>query len=163
MPEQHNRTRQDWSRDMKRGDAYEDWVYRMLQKHRGLTTTRYKSVVWQSREGENAAGIEIKLNEDYDKYGNLWIEFYRKSTSAQVEYTPSSLVKDTDTWLFVTGSYRRIFAFSAKKLRTWNNDSWTFENNTHTSIGGLLKGGQCEAEAEFVIDIPDKDIPNYVQ
>ena len=143
---------------MKSADAYEDFVYSLLQRRCGLTVVNYRSAEWQGRVGENSGGIEIKFNKKYDETGNLWIEFYRKSTSSQADYTGSSLVKYQTCWLFVTGTYKTVFVFTKSRLEDERQKRNTLiENKSKTSQGFLLPGEDAERLAELVIYPTDAD------
>ena len=141
-----------YDRDLERGLEYEDFVYQMLQKECGITTVRYASAKWQNEVGENAGGIEIKLNEQFAKTGNLWIETARKLYPEQQEYKASGICRPDNGWLFVTGTYEIIFIFSRRMLRGLMGRHTIIENNTKTSRGFLLSSKDAHAYAAHIIE-----------
>lgn len=141
-----------YSRDLKRGLPYEDFVYTLLQRQLGITVVSYHSSEWQNKIGENSGGIEIKFNEKYDETGNLWIETHRKSHPEQPEYKLSGILRPDNGWLFVTGTYAIVYVFSRRMLQGVR--SQYKEKVISTSKGFLLPKRDAEKYAAKVL-FPD--------
>jgi len=138
---------------LERGLIYQDFVYEILHRF-GITTVAYSSKLFQIRQGENKAGIEIKFDDKRKTTGNLWIETHEKTNPANLEYIPSGINRDCVE--YVIGDYDIIYRFSTVTLRLFR-DSGKYkemENNLKTSKGFLLSEsmGSKWATATYRVD-----------
>ena len=127
---------------LEAGLQYQDYVADQLRKADPcIILGAYSSRKWQNDHGESASGIEIKHDMKLKETGNLYIEVAEKSNSSLKEYTPSGIMRDDNTWLYLIGDYEQAFLFSKHQLKTVyaNRSQWPArgirERQTPTSIG----------------------------
>lgn len=118
------------------GEAFQDFVQDQFWTL-GVAIQNYTSKEWQQKRGENRAGIEIKLDDQYAETGNLYIEVAEKSDPGNPEYVPSGIRRE-GVWLLVIGNYKTIFVFSVKILEMLIVEYELKKVTTPTSIGYLL-------------------------
>jgi hypothetical protein len=102
------------------GLAFQDFVCSTLARDH-IVLQNLCSKKYQIEVGENLQGFEIKFDErsgpgSYGT-GNLSIELYEKSRADMPSWTPSGILRDDNTWLYIQGNYRHLFIFSKKLLR----------------------------------------------
>ena len=95
---------------------FQDFVADVLRKELGLVITNYTSRKWQFNVGENRQGIEIKLDTNILKTGNVSIEIGEKSRKELKEYTPSGILRNDNSWLYIQGNYDVVFIFAKRVL-----------------------------------------------
>lgn len=127
---------------LEAGLQYQDFVADQLRKADPcIILGAYSSRKWQNDHGESASGIEIKHDMKLKETGNLYIEVAEKSSATLREYTPSGIMRDDNTWLYLIGDYEQAFLFSKHQLKTVyaNRNQWAArgirERQTPTSIG----------------------------
>jgi len=98
------------------GLEFQDFVADILHRKLGLVITNYTSCKWQFNVGENMQGIEIKLDKRILETGNVSIEVGEKSRADLPDYTPSGILRNDNSWLYVQGNYEIIFIFAKKIL-----------------------------------------------
>lgn len=103
-----------YENDKERGETFEDYAAEALRL-KGLGVQCFKSRLFQYETGENAGGVEFKLDERYRETGNLFIETHGRS-SASYEWSPGGVFRPDNTWLYCIGDWRRIFFFFKSQL-----------------------------------------------
>lgn len=100
---------------------FQDFVCDLLLKELGFVISNYSSRYYQFNYGENRQGIEIKLDTRILDTGNVSIEVAEKSRGDMPNWTPSGIMRDDNTWLYVQGNYEIIFIFGKIFLRQLYN------------------------------------------
>ena len=101
---------------LEQGLEYQDFISDELRKL-GIFAGIYSSRKFQIEKGESSVGIEIKYDMKFRKTGNLYIEIAEKSDQKLTEYTPSGVMRNDNSWLYVIGDYNEAFIFSTAQLR----------------------------------------------
>ena len=127
-----------YANKLDEGETYQDFVAEQLLQRCGWVFMGYASKKYQYEIGENKAGIEIKCQKNYKKYGNLCIETYEKAHSDNVVYARSGIYRGDNSILFITGDYDNIYIFSHTMLRLLEGKCKPYENKYKTSKGYLL-------------------------
>lgn len=127
---------------LEAGLQYQDFVADQLRKADPcIILGAYSSRKWQNEHGESASGIEIKHDMKLKETGNLYFEVAEKSHPDLPEYTPSGIMREDNTWLYLIGDYEQAFLFSKNQLKAIysNRRQWQVrgirERMTPTSIG----------------------------
>ena len=97
------------------GMEFQDFVVDILAED-GIVLQNYVSKKWQFEKGENRQGFEIKLDNRCTETGRLSIEIAEKSRSSNSEWVNSGIYRDDNSWLYVQGNYRVLFAFAKNWL-----------------------------------------------
>lgn len=96
---------------------FQDFIVDLLLKEIGLAVTNYSSRYYQYNYGENKQGIEIKLDTRILETGNVSIEVAEK-TRADIEYwTPSGILRNDNSWLYIQGNYDIVYIFGKEHLK----------------------------------------------
>lgn len=98
------------------GQEFQDVVTQALYQ-RGIVVVGYASRRFQNSHGENMLGAEIKRDGNFRTTGNLYIEVAEKSHPDRLDYVPSGVMREDNSWLFVIGDESDIWIFSTKYLR----------------------------------------------
>ena len=108
----------EYKEKLEAGLEYQDFIADKLRKGEpSIILGAYSSRKYQNEHGESASGIEIKHDRMLKKTGNLYIETAEKSNAALLDYTPSGIMRDDNTWLYLIGDYEQAFLFSKKQLK----------------------------------------------
>lgn len=146
---------------LESGLEYQDFIADQLRKSTPcIILGAYSSRKYQNERGESASGIEIKYDMRLKETGNLYIEVAEKSSPNIPEYSPSGIMRNDDTWLYLVGDYEQAFLFSKEQLkRVWNDKkshAWRGiqTKQTSTSIGFIYPvssamKGLCLRRFEF--------------
>lgn len=141
-----------YSGKLKQGEEYQDFVTDYLRKMTPcIIMMNYSSRKYQYEHGESANGLEVKYDGRLHETGNLYIEVLEKSDPYLQNYTPSGIMRDDNTWLYLIGDYEQAFIFSKKHLRELYEDHLNQRRRLEmrkidTSQGFLLKadGEPCK-------------------
>lgn len=121
---------------------YQDFIADKLRKADPcIIIGAYSSRKYQYEHGESMSGIEIKYDMKKKDTGNLYIEVAEKSNPNISEYSPSGIMRDDNTWLYLIGDYEEAFLFSKHQLQSIYADKERYkirgikERQTPTSIG----------------------------
>lgn len=127
---------------LEAGLEYQDFVADQLRKSDPcIILGAYSSRKYQNNFGESASGIEIKHDMRLKETGNLYIEVAEKSKAELPEYTPSGIMRNDNTWLYLIGDYEQAFLFSKHQLKSIYADEKHYaqrgitKKQTPTSIG----------------------------
>ena len=96
---------------------FQDFVCDLFLKEIGFVISNYASRYYQFNHGENRQGVEIKLDTRILDTGNVSIEVAEKSRANIKVWTPSGIMRNDNTWLYVQGNYDIIFIFGKTFLR----------------------------------------------
>lgn len=107
-----------YNQKFQAGLEYQDFIADQLRKADPcIIISTYASLNWQNGRGENSSGIEIKYDMKLEKTGNLYIETEEKSDAAIDGYTPSGILRNDATWLYLIGNYNEAYLFSKAQLK----------------------------------------------
>ena len=124
------------------GRDYEEFVVKVMLEQRSTKLEIFRTIEEQYYIGESRQGYEIKLDRNFQRTGNLFIETGEK-VPWKDEYTNSGILRNDNTIYYLIGDKREIFILSKRQLRAFHNDSTLLKNyNTfegETSRGYLLK------------------------
>lgn len=98
------------------GLEFQDFVADLLLSELGIALTSYSSQKFQLR-GENRQGMEIKLDRRMSDTGRISFEVAEKSNSKIRDWTPSGIMRDDNSWLYIQGNYKKLFVFGKEILK----------------------------------------------
>jgi hypothetical protein len=107
----------DTETTFEEGIEFQDFVADLLMAELGISVTSYTSRKWQQTFGENRQGIEIKRDNRILETGNVSIEVAEKSRADRRSWTPSGIMRDDNTWLYIQGNPKIVFVFGKTILR----------------------------------------------
>lgn len=125
----------EYKKKYKEGVVYQDFVTEVFFKM-GLFFVNYTSEKYQFEFGENSAGFEIKLDNNFRQTGNLYIEIAEKSDANNKEYIPSGIYGKS--WIYIIGDYQTIYIFSTEQLKKMHKYKKYEYRKIPTSKGFLL-------------------------
>jgi len=98
------------------GLEYQDFVCIELAKQ-NIILQNIGSKLYQLTVGENLQGFEIKYDERCTDTGRLSIEVAEKSRAdANLPWTPSGIMRNDNTWLYIQGNRQVAYIFAKKWL-----------------------------------------------
>ncbi len=103
---------------------FQDFVVDLLLKEMRIVISNYSSKYYQQRYGENPQGIEIKMDLRMADTGNISIEVAEKSRANIATWTPSGIMRDDNTWLYIQGNYEKVYVFGKRFLRLLYHDRY---------------------------------------
>lgn len=133
------------------GLEYQDFVAEVLRRELGIVITNYASKKYQFNIGENRQGVEIKLDNRILDTGNVSIEVGEKSRRELPDYTPSGILRNDNSWLYIQGNYRIMFVFSLGLLKLLYNSGRYRVDELPTLRRFLLKLEDAKKYAALVI------------
>lgn len=139
---------------LEAGTAYQDFIVDLLATSKVLLIQQYASRQYQVAVGESRTGVEIKYQPAYNNTGNLWIETAEKARQRPGEYAKSGIYRSDNTWLWVTGTYDRVWVFPKRTLLLLAGDSRhpIRENKTQTSMGYLLTKKEADWYSSIILE-----------
>lgn len=137
---------------LEKGLHYQDFVVEQLYKI-GLPIVSYSSKEFQNLIGENKAGIEIKLDQNFRNTNNFYIEYEEKSNENNQNFIKSGILRNDNSWLYLIGDYKTIYIFSKKQLILLLNSDTLRKVETKTSRGILLPISLSEKYCIKIIDV----------
>jgi len=147
---------------LEQGLEYQDFVVRILIQEIGLPLSMYNSRKYQWKYGENKQGIEIKFDDKYKKTGNLYIEVAEKSNGNNLEYIPSGILRNDNTWLYLIGNYSIIYIFAKRILIGLYHSGKYRKVEIPTSQGYLLSKEDAKKYVAKILEISDKEAHHQV-
>ena len=107
--------------DLQRGLEYQDFVFDQLRMMDGMPIFlgAYSSVKYQCSKGESPSGLEIKYDAKFRQTGNLFIETAEKSYAEQLDFHPSGVFSEDNSWLILIGDYEEAYIFAKRLLRAF--------------------------------------------
>lgn len=131
-----------YDHELKAGVEFQDFVAHAMYA-RGLPIVGYASKEFQLAHGENRLGAEIKLDRNFRRLGNLFLEVAEKSHPRNAEFVPSGIERG-DAWLYIIGDREGFYVFPVKYLRRLvKHKDWEFKE-TFTSQGYLMPLADAE-------------------
>ena len=135
-----------YEKKLKQGLEYQDFVFDQLRKMDAMPIFlgSYASQEYQYKKGESLSGLEIKYDDKLKTTGNLYIEYQEKTEASNIDFKPSGIMRDDNTWLYLIGNYEQAFIFMKKALKAyclWALDKALIEAKTcsqGTSRGYIL-------------------------
>ena len=104
------------------GNSFQDFVCLELSK-RNIVIQNINSKKFQFETGENLQGFEIKYDarctgdNNTIATGRLSIEIAEKTKAENLNYVPSGIYRDDNSWLYIQGNYMQFWVFGKKILR----------------------------------------------
>lgn len=126
-----------YSQKLQEGYEYQDFISDRLRCE-GINIGVYSSRKYQLERGESAIGIEVKLDKNFRRTGNLYIEVAEKSNENLKQYTDSGIFREDNAWGYLIGDYQEAFLLSTKQLRAVYKNFNIKRVETPTSRGMLL-------------------------
>jgi len=99
------------------GLEFQDFVVDLLINELGIALSNYSSKYYQQNYGENRQGIEIKLDNRILETENVSIEVAEKSRASIQNWTPSGIMRNDNTWLYIQGNKKIVFVFGKSILQ----------------------------------------------
>lgn len=106
---------EEYKNNLIAGTQFQDYVAEALARD-GIRISVYTSQAAQLN-GENMAGIEIKLDRKFRHTGNLYIEYEEKSKASNWTYVKSGILREDNSWLYLIGDYDGVYLLPIKNLR----------------------------------------------
>lgn len=122
---------------LKLGKEFEMFICRAWMRKFNVDLHPYSTQLDQLK-GENSLGIEIKLDLNFRKTGNLYIEFSEKTDPKNKHYIPSGVFREDNTKTFLIGDYGKVYMFPVILLRNLGTSGKYKIVETPTSRGLLL-------------------------
>lgn len=98
------------------GLRFQDFVCSELAR-RNIILQNLSSKKYQFTVGENLQGFEIKYDDWCSKSGRISIEVFEKTRNDPIqEWTPSGILRNDNSWLYVQGNYSILFVFAKRFL-----------------------------------------------
>ena len=135
----------DYDANLREAVGYEDFVFDTLLHERKLVAGGYRSPHYQALHGESITGVEVKLDREFRKTGNLFIETMERP-GVDAGWMPSGVYHATNPWLLAIGDYSTFWLFATQTLRNIHEQAICreIENRTNTGRGFLL--AVCKAD-----------------
>ena len=123
---------------LEEGNKFEYAIAEVFAHRLGIILTPHTTKETQLI-GENKQGIEIKLDRLINKTGNIYIETEEKSDKANLNYAPSGIYRNDNTWLYVIGNMvSKIYIFGKRILQGMDRTKKYKAVEIATSRGFLL-------------------------
>ena len=110
----HNSGRNDSFGD---GVEFQDFVCDLLAKKINLIIQNYSSKYFQWNHGENRQGMEIKLDNRCTDTKRLSIEIAEKANGDNLNFVPSGIYRDDNSYLYIVGNRTLIYIFAINFLQ----------------------------------------------
>lgn len=102
------------SNSLEKGLAFQDFVCLRLAE-RNIVLQNIASKKFQLKVGENLQGFEIKLDNGCTRYGRLSIEVAEKSSRDVLWWTPSGILREDNSIIYIQGNYDCFWVF----MKNW--------------------------------------------
>lgn len=139
---------------LEKAQRFQDFVASECWKH-GIFVHCFQSKEYQQRCGEGITGIEIKYDGKMTETGNIYIEYAEKTNSANVEYVPSGVMRDDNTWLWIIGNEKYLFFLSKRQLKREVEEAIAgrseFETRTTPTSKGVLFPSTSETFRRMIV------------
>lgn len=134
----------------KRATNFEEYIYDYFNDKLNIPLSHFVSKQGQYERGENRQGVEIKNDQSYNKYNNLFISVKREYVD---KCYPSGIFRQTKTkqLFYVIGDVNNFWVFSTKQLKGYyNKNKPELKKGFTTQTGGtdygfLLKVNEADA------------------
>jgi len=152
------RTQEQFLAELKAGQAFEDFVNWALLYYAGIVYVPYRSARWQHAVGENSGGIEIKLDRNFRKTGNLFMETEERRTEQGSDWRMAGVYCSDNTRHICIGDHRTLYVLSKRILQMLAESKGYKRVENGTFKGFLLPVDDANKYACDVITITDNDI-----
>lgn len=98
------------------GIQFQDFVCAQLAR-RHVILQNLASQRYQFEIGENLQGFEIKLDDRCTETRRLSIEIAEKTAAANLNFVPSGIYRNDNSWLYIQGNYEILFVFAKNLLK----------------------------------------------
>jgi hypothetical protein len=105
-----------YQKKLEEGLEYQDFCTDKLFEL-GINVNVYSSKKYQFSKGESKTGIEFKLDNQFKRTGNLYIEYSEKANPNNENYICSGIERKDNTWLHIQGNYEVIYIFAKNWLQ----------------------------------------------
>lgn len=122
---------------LEKGLKFQDFVTDVLIDALGIPLSSYASKAYQLK-GENKQGVEIKFDDIHKDTGRLYIETAEKSNANNLNYYPSGIYRDDNTWLYIIGDYSVLYIFGKSFLKSMHKAGGYEEKEIPTSKGFVV-------------------------
>jgi hypothetical protein len=106
---------------LERGLEFQDFVAIALAQ-RGIILQNIASKKYQLQVGENLQGFEIKLDQRCTDTGRLSIEVAEKSSRDVLAWTPSGILRQDNSIVYIQGNYDRFWVFMKNWLVRYHDE-----------------------------------------
>lgn len=106
------------------GIAFQEFAAKVLRSELYISLDFYETKKEQFQIGESKQGFEIKLDNRILETGNVSIEVAEKSHAGIAYWTPSGIMREDNTWIYVQGNESILFIFGKVILRLIYNHSY---------------------------------------
>lgn len=120
--------------EFQRGMEFQDFVCAAFAREH-IILQNLVSKKWQYDVGENLQGFEIKLDDPCSNSKRLSIEVAEKSRAdPELYWTPSGIMRNDNSWLYIQGNRNILFVFDKKWLRRWYHTKRPAVEEKHGTI-----------------------------
>lgn len=134
---------------LEKGLAFQDFVCIELAK-RNIVLQNIGSKKYQLEVGENLQGFEIKLDRRCTETGRLSIEIAEKSCRDVLWWTPSGIMRDDNSIVYIQGNYECFWVFMKNWLvRYYEAKSPSVEEFNGTIRRFFLQAEEADVGAGF--------------
>lgn len=135
----------NYTSNLAEAKDFEDFVFDTMLHERKLVAGGYRSRHYQVVHGESMTGVEVKLDREFRKTGNLFVETMERA-NVNEQMCPAGIYHDTNPWLLAIGDYSTFWLFATQTLRNIHEQAICreIENRTNTGRGFLLP--VCKAD-----------------
>ncbi len=116
------------------GLEFQDFVCMTLARD-AIILQNMGSKLYQLSVGENIQGFEIKFDARCTDTGRLSIEVAEKSRRDVPGWTPSGIMRNDNTWLYIQGNYSVLYIFA----RNWLRRYYTERRPNVVEFNGTIK------------------------
>jgi hypothetical protein len=116
------------------GLKFQDFVCTELAKQ-NIILQNMCSKKYQHTIGENLQGFEIKFDGRCTDTRRLSIEVAEKTSKESPVWTPSGILRNDNSWIYIQGNYEVFFVFSKK----WLVRAYRLKIEEITEFNGTIK------------------------
>jgi len=134
----------------EKASIFEDFVYDYFIDNLKFNLSHYSSKPAQFKRGENRQGIEIKNDNLYNIYGNLFISVERRMEWGEVNGSGIFRETDTEQLLYVIGDEYNFWVLATKHLRAY------YEKHQPELFGGFKTPKSRDYGYKLPIGVADR-------
>jgi len=123
---------------LKEGKKYEKFIKLIFNFFLEKEITIFENKKDQINIGESEEGFEIKLDNNFKKTNNLYIEYQEKTDSNNINFINSGILRKDNTKIWIIGDYKNVFVFNKNVLIEFHNNKQFRYVETKTSKGYLI-------------------------
>lgn len=115
-----------FNQKLEQGHQFEVYIDQLFKNH-GVDLGFFHAKDEQYRKGESAKGVEVKFDNLWEKYGNLYIEYQEKVSKSSNTWVNSGIMKEDNTIFYLIGTRRKFWILRKQGLlalfESWKRDS----------------------------------------